>query len=251
MNRDIISNAESYRSKLFGNTDSALAYTDPEFVQIFENFAFGDVVESSKLDDRTRMMAVLAALIGAQGADAFRTMLPGALQIGVEPEAVKEIVYQATPYLGLSRMLPYLLIVNEALRNRSVKLPLEKHKTTTRPEHLKKGNDIQVEIFGPQMRDSWTEGAEDMEHIRKWLASNCFGDYFTRDGLELREREMVAFCFLVALGGCDEQVKAQVKGNMNVGNDREFLIDVVSQVIPYIGFPRCMNALRAIDEASK
>jgi 4-carboxymuconolactone decarboxylase len=33
-----------------------------------------------------------------------------------------------------------------------------------------------------------------------------------------------------------------------MGNDRARLIDVVTQLLPYIGYPRTLNALRAIDE---
>ena len=53
---------------------------------------------------------------------------------------------------------------------------------------------------------------------------------------------------LVSLGGCEPQVKGHVTGNLKVGNDRTRLIDVVTQLLPYIGYPRTLNALRAIDE---
>ena len=33
-----------------------------------------------------------------------------------------------------------------------------------------------------------------------------------------------------------------------VGNDRARLIDVATQLLPFIGYPRTLNALRAIDE---
>lgn len=251
MHRDIISDAEQFRAKMFGGYESALAYTDPEFVQIFENFAFGDVPKQTKIDDKTRLTAILASLIGAQGADAFRTMLPGALEVGVEPETVKEVVYQSAPYLGLSRVLPYILIVNETLRRRSIPLPLAEQKTTTRAEHLRRGNDIQVEVFGEHMRDFWEEGPRDTAHIREWLASSCFGDFYTRGGMDLKTRELVTLCYLVALGGCDEQAKAHAAGNMRIGNGKELLVDVMSNLVPYIGFPRVLNGIACIEAAEK
>lgn len=251
MSSDIIRDADDYRTRLFGHYDSALAYTDPEFVQIFENFAFGDVVRDSKLDDRTRFLAILAALMGSQGADAYRTMLPAALEVGVDPTAIKEVVYQGVAYLGLARVLPYIIITNEVLRGRSVKLPLPDQKTATRDEHLRRGNDLQVEIFGEGLRDAWEQGPEDTAHIRRWLAANCFGDYYTRGGLELRERELVTFCYLVALGGCEAQTTAHAGGNMRVGNGKELLIDVVSQLVPYIGYPRVLNAISCIEAAAE
>lgn len=250
MHSDIIKDAESFRAKMFGGYESALSYTDPEFVQVFENFAFGDIPAQTSIDDKTRLTAILAALIGAQGADAFRTMLPGALEVGVEPEAVKEIVYQAAPYVGLARVLPYILITNETLRKRSVRLPLANQKTTTRAEHLERGNDIQVEIFGEHMRNYWEEDDEDIAHLRKWVAANCFGDFYTRGGLDLKTREVVTFCFLAALGGCDNQVRAHAAGNMRIGNDRAYLIDILSNLVPYIGFPRVLNAMACVEDAA-
>ena len=55
---------------------------------------------------------------------------------------------------------------------------------------------------------------------------------------------------LVALGGCDPQVKGHVAANLNVGNDRSRLIEVVTQLLPFIGYPRTLNALRVIDEVA-
>ena len=109
----------------------------------------------------------------------------------------------------------------------------------------------EVEIFGENMRGFAQSGPEETRHINKWLADNCFGDYYTRGGLDTREREMVTLCFLAAQGGCEPQLTAHAKANMVVGNEKAFLIAVVSQCMPYIGYPRTLNAIRCIDEAVK
>ena len=87
--------------------------------------------------------------------------------------------------------------------------------------------------------------------VNRWLAANCFGDYYTRTGLDLAQREMITFCFLMSQGGCEPQLIAHSKGNMNTGNDAEFLKKVVHQCLPYIGYPRSLNALNAIDKAQE
>jgi 4-carboxymuconolactone decarboxylase len=53
---------------------------------------------------------------------------------------------------------------------------------------------------------------------------------------------------LISLGGCEPQVKGHVTGNLNVGNNRARLVDVVTQLLPFIGYPRALNALRVIGE---
>ena len=222
--------------------------TDPEFMERFEHFAFEEVVNEpgQQLDDVTRHMAILAALMGCQGTEAFRLELPCALDAGVTPVMAKEIVYQAVDYLGIGRALPFLQLVNEVLISRGVKLPLEGKATTTMENRLEKGARAQADIFGPHMLEAWKAG-----HINRWLAANCFGDYYTRTGLTLAQREMITFCFLAAQGGCEPQLTAHAKGNMNLGNDREFLIRVVSQCLPYIGYPRSLNAVTCVNKAAE
>ena len=222
--------------------------TDREFIERFEHFAFEEVVneKGQELEPGIRYRAILATLIGCQGTDAFRMMLPKALDAGVTPVMAKEIVYQATDYLGFGRVLPFVNITNEILKARGVALPLENQATTTLEDRLEKGIQAQVDIFGEHMNEAWKAG-----HINRWLASNCFGDYYTRNGLDLAQREMITFCFIMAQGGCEPQLTAHAKGNMNLGNDKEFLIKVVSQCVPYIGYPRSLNAIACINKAAE
>lgn len=188
----------------------------------------------------------MATLIGCGGVDAYRELLPEALKKSITPIIAKEIVYQATDYLGYGRMLPFLNVTNEVLNEQGIKLPLDRQATTTLENRLEKGIEAQAEIFGEHMKEAWKTG-----HINRWLASNCFGDYYTRNGLDLGERELITFCFLMAQGGCEPQLIAHAKGNMNMGNDKNFLIKFVSQCLPYIGYPRSLNAIDCINKATE
>ncbi len=237
-----------------GYATSSFLETDPEFVERFDNFAFDEVPNTEgaggDLDERTRLMAVLATLLGCQGSGAFRSFLHAALERGVTPVEAKEIVYQATAYLGAGRVLPFLKTTNEVLAERGVALPLEPQARTTPDTRLEAGIQAQVDIFGEGMRDFWKSGEGDAAHVNRWLAGNCFGDWYTRGGLTLAEREMITFCFLAAQGGCEPQLTSHAAANMRLGNDHAFLVKVVSQCLPYIGYPRSLNALRCVDEAA-
>ena len=243
--------AKEYHEKMFPGYVSKFRETDPEFIERFDNFAFDEVVNQDDLDDKTRFMAILATLLGCQGIDEFCAMLPAALNFGVTPVEAKEIVYQAVAYLGIGRVFPFLKAVNEVLVERGVNLPLSSQATTTMENRREAGTQAQVDIFGEGMRDFWQSGPEETRHINKWLADNCFGDYYTRKGLDYRQREMITFCFIAAQGGCEPQLTAHAAGNMKVGNDKAFLIKVVSQCLPYIGYPRSLNALRCVKEAAE
>lgn len=225
--------------------------TDPEFAEFFGNFAGVEVPSQSKLDARTRYMAIVAALMGCQGIDEFRAILPEALEAGLTPSEVKEVIYQGTAYLGIGRTRPFLTSANEIFTAKGIALPLENASTTTQENRVEKGNAAQVEIFGEGMKGFQDSGPEETRHINRWLAGNCFGDYYTRKGLTLKEREMITFCYIAAQGGCEPQLIAHAKGNFSMGNDRAFLIDVVSQCLPYIGYPRSLNALTCIRKAAE
>ena len=234
-----------------GGDPFGLCQSDPEFSVLFSNFAFDEVLRESKLDDKTRALAILATMLGCQALDAFRAMAPGALGSGVTPVELKELIYQGTAYLGLGRTLPFLHAANAVLAEEGVSLPLPPQGTVTPETRIEAGNQAQVDIFGERMRGYQNSGAEETRHINRWLAGNCFGDYYTRGGLDHRQREMITFCILAAQGGCEPQLVSHAAGNLHVGNDKAFLIDVVSQCLPYIGYPRSLNALRCINEAAK
>lgn len=248
---DISEFAKQYQAKMFGGENCPLAETDPEFVERFSNFAFDEVVNSGELDGKTRFLAILATLLGCQGIDGFRVMLPAALNFGVTPVEAKEVVYQAVAYLGIGRVLPFLNAANEILRARGVKLPLEGQARTTTENRLQAGEQAQIDIFGEGMRGFAETGRDTNGQVNKWLVDNCFGDYYTRGGLDYKQREMITFCFLAAQGGCEPQLTSHAAANMRVGNGREFLIQIVSQCLPYIGYPRSLNALRCVNDAAK
>ena len=224
--------------------------TDAEYLNRFEAFAFDEVVAqtSDRLDERTRSICYLATLLGCQGIDEYRELLPKALENGVTPVEVKEIVYQATAYLGMGRVRPFLTATNEIFVQRGITLPLPSQTKTTMENRREAGTQAQVDCFGEGMRDFWKSGPEDSRHINKWLADNCFGDYYTRSGLDIRTRELITFCFLAAQGGCEPQLKGHIAGNYHVGNDKDFLIAVISSNLPFIGYPRTLNALNCIRE---
>ena len=222
--------------------------TDPEFMERMVHFTFEEVVKEpgQELPDETRYMAILATLLGCQGIEVYRYMLGKALDGGLTPVMVKEIVYQAVDYLGIGRVMPFLSATNEILTAHGVQLPLPAQGRTTMENRLEKGAQAQADIFGEHMKEAWKAG-----HINRWLAANCFGDYYTRDGLNLKQRELITFCFLAAQGGCEPQLKAHAKGNMNLGNDKDFLIRVISQCLPYIGYPRSLNAVNCVNQAAE
>ncbi len=222
---------------------------DPELFEIFDNFALGEVLGHGRLDARTRLMCILASNVASQGRAAFRATLDAALGAGVTPVEVKEVLYQAVPYVGMAKVADFIGAANDVLEARGVGLPLEGQSTTTPADRFEKGLAVQRSIFGAGHIDAMREAApENQKHIQQYLSDNCFGDFLTRGGLDVKTRELVTFSLLVSLGGCEPQVKGHIAGNVNLGNDKAVLLAVVTQLLPYIGYPRTLNAIGCLNE---
>lgn len=237
-------------SHLFDGAESSLQKTDPEWVDMTANFSQRETTAVSRLTEKEQMLCILSALLGCQGMGEFQNMLHAALNTGVDPVAIKEVIYQATAYLGIGRTHDFLVAANRIMEQHGVKLPLASQATTDESTRYEAGLDKQVALFGADMAKRQTDGPVLRRNINRWLADNCFGDYYTRNGLNDQERELITFCFLLAQGGCENQLRGHTAGNFGVGNDKEKLYSAVEQCMPYIGYPRSLNAMNIIDEIS-
>ena len=240
--------AKENHETLFPEHKSTLKTSDPELIEIFDNFAFDEVLRNGNLESRTRLILILGSMIASQAVSEYKVMLGGALNVGVTPVEAKEIVYQAVPYLGIAKVFDFIHATNEVLENRGVELPLEGQSTTSPETRLEKGLESQKSIFGEMIDKMYDNSPASQIHIQRYLSANCFGDYYTRKGLDIRTRELLTFAMLTSLGGAESQVKAHIQGNLNIGNDKETLLSVVTQLIPYIGYPRALNALKCLNE---
>ena len=241
--------ARATRDELFPGHVSRLADTDPELVEIFDDFAFDEALASSRLEPRLRLITQLAALIGAGALTEYTVMVGAALTAGVTPVETKEILYQAVPYVGIGRAYDFIHATNDALTARGVPLPLPGQSTTVRETRAEAGRSVQEQIIGADRVEAmYANAPDDEQHIQRFLSAHCFGDHYTRTGLDVPTRELVTLALLTGLGGADAQVRGHVAANLNVGNDRALLIDVVTQLLPFVGYPRTLNALAAIDD---
>jgi 4-carboxymuconolactone decarboxylase len=197
----------------------------------------------------TRVMLILASLIGSQAVNEYKIMAGAALNIGVTAVEIKEILYQSVAYVGMARAFDFVHATNDGLTSRDIQLPLPGQSTTTRQTRYEKGLAVQKSAFGETIDQMYAQSPKDQLHIQRFLSANFFGDFYTRTGLDIKIRELVTLCILIAMGA-DAQVKGHVRGNVNVGNGRDVLIDVITQLLPWVGYPRTLNALAAVNEVA-
>ena len=222
---------------------------DPEFHEIFKNFAYGEVFEYSVLDEKESVLVTLASLIACQSPKAFKKILLSAVNKYVTPEEVKELLYQSVPYVGFGRAHNFFGVVIKVFEKKGIGMPLENRSNTSAENRHQKGRELQDRYFGAEMIQMMNENApEDQKHFNRFLEGFCFGDFYTRDGLDDQQRELITFVFIATLGGCENQLRGHTQGNLAVGNDKEKLISSITVILPYIGFPRSLNALAIIND---
>ena len=224
--------------------------TDPELMNIMQRFIFGEVFYIGNLDDKTRELIVITALTTNQSLPQLKVHTNAALNIGVTPIQIREVVYQAAPFIGYPKVLNALDTINSVFRTRGIRLPLSNESTVSESERFEKGKEKQYPLYGEGMKQSMKDLPGGLgEVIPRMLTESCFGDFYTRGGLDIKARELMIFCALASLGGTERQMASHVVGNIKVGNSKETLISAMVHCYPYIGFPRIANAIYAIREA--
>ncbi len=245
MNRKEIT--EEINQKWFHGTAFAGTAHDPEFQEIAQRFLCGDVTGHGTLTDVQKALIRLVALTACQTWKPLAQYTRSALDVGASPVEIKETLYQCAPYIGLEKVQCALDEVNQVFLEENVGRSVEKQSTVTEETRFEKGLAVQQEIFGVDTINSMRAGAPaELQHIQQYLSEYCFGDFYTRGTLDLKMRELITFCAICCLGGCKPQAKAHAGANLTVGNTRKTLIDAITQCLPFIGFPRTLNALGCI-----
>ena len=248
VNLTMTEKAKNKYNELLKREASITKTNDADLESIFNNFLYADVYNHGTLDPKLRELVTLVSLTASQGTDMIKDHVEIALNVGASPIEIKEALYQCSPYVGFPRVFAALEKANEVFKEKNISLPIESQSTVTEQTRFDKGLETQVSIFGDAIHAAHSNAAPNQKHIQNFLSANCFGDFYTRTALDIKTRELITFCVLVALGGCENQIKAHIKGNLSVGNQKQTLLTALIHCILYVGFPRTLNALACINE---
>lgn len=204
--------------RLFTKNDPTDIKSEPELSSISKKFIYNDINKQIRLSTAKQELLTLVVLTANNTPEDIPAHTEGALRAGATPEQVHESIFHCTPYVGLPKV------------------------------KAAAGLAVQRAIFGAENIDKMNASAPaDQKHINDYLSANCFGDYYTRKVLDVKERELITFTAIVTLGGCEPQAKAHAAANISVGNSRQDLLDALTIALPYIGYPRTLNGLSCVN----
>ncbi|QWU80727.1 carboxymuconolactone decarboxylase family protein [Campylobacter novaezeelandiae] len=246
--------AKEIFERFFGKVENlSLMQSDKEYFTNYINFAFGESFVKANLKERDYFLIIIASTLASGGENEFSIFVKTAIKNNIKPIEIKEVIYQATPYIGFSKVLDFLMLCNNIFKEAGVAIPLESQDVTIRSNHRKeKGREVQDTIFGKTNITKMIESTpKDKAFINDFLSANCFGDYYTRKVLDLKTRELLTLVYLISHGGLENQTRAHIQGNLNMGQSRKELLNVIAALIPYIGYPKALNALNLLDDIKK
>ena len=193
---------------------------DPELGAILRRLIFGEVFHTGDLDERTRELITVTVLTTMQTLPQLKAHTGAALNVGVTPVQLREAVYQCAPFIGFPKTLNAVAVLNEVFTARGIDLPLPDQGTTTEEDRFEAGRAIQIPIYGDEIAESVAGLPEPFrEAVPRFLTAFGFGDFYTRDGLDVPTRELLILCLLAALGQA-AQIKAHIIGNLRLGNSK-------------------------------
>ena len=215
-------------------------------MDILQKFIFGEVFQTGNLTLKQREMITCVTLATMQTLPQLKAHAGAALNVGVTPEELREVMYLTAPFIGFPKMLNAVSTVNEVFQERGISLPLNRQGTVTEDTRHATGKAIQDKLY-PGGIASVMEGLPgDMgQNVERYLTDYFFGEIYSRGALDLPTRELLGYCVLTALEA-EIQLHSHYHGNINAGNTPETLTAAVIQCLPYVGFPAAIKALRII-----
>ena len=236
--------------KLFGS-GMATSGDDVEMMQILQKYIFGEVFTVGDLDIKTRELITVVCLTTMQTLPQLKAHINGALNAGNSPLEVREAIYQCAPFIGFPKTLNALGVLNEVFKERNIQTPLESAITVSENERYQKGREIQEKLYGDEIKQSMKGLPQNLgDEAARFLTEVCFGDFYTRKGLDLKTRELLSLAILVTKDD-DITLKSHIKGSIKAGNSPETVAAAIIQCMPYTGTPNALHALKYLKEELK
>ncbi len=233
--------------ELFGGS-MATTGSDVEMMQILQKYIFGEVFTIGNLDNKTRELITVVCLTTMQTLPQLKSHINGALNAGNSPLEVREAIYQCAPFIGFPKTLNALGVLNEVFKERGIQTPLESGVTVTEKDRYQKGKEIQEKLYGDEIKQAMKGLPDNIgDEAARFLTEVCFGDFYTRKGLDIKTRELISLAVLVTK---DDNItlKSHIKGSLKAGNSPETVAAVILQCMPYTGMPNALHAFTFLKE---
>jgi 4-carboxymuconolactone decarboxylase len=235
---------EAMRKRLFGGDDGA-----PAVMRTLNTEAsYGAIWSRPGLALDDRMVCALAALGAVQRLAKLRRHVGAALDIGLSPRAIVEILIQIGIYAGFAASEEAVEAAGSVFAARGLAMPEETPREDSLEALTERGRKLMEQLHGDRATQGYAKPGDTVTGALYPLAIQYgYGEIWFRPGLDLRRRALVAVAAFTALK-LDSQVKKFGQSALNMGLSRTEVIEAVIQTAPISGFAPALNALGGLSE---
>jgi 4-carboxymuconolactone decarboxylase len=207
---------------------------------------YGGVWNRPGLARADRMLCTIAALATGPRLKALRRHLASGLDLGLGPDAIREILVQAALYTGFSAAEDTLAVAAEVFAERGLPFPPDPSEDVSLEELTRRGTELMSALHGERARLGYA--APDNPFTASLYPTGFqygYGEIWFRPGLARRQRALVAVAAFTALR-LPEQVAKFGQSALNLGLSKTEVVEAIIQTAPVTGFPPALNALGAL-----
>ena len=238
---------DTLRAELFGDGEAALANPVAGFRELMSELVYGSLWTRPGLGLPDRMACTLSALLAVQNWQQLRRHVAAALNIGMAPLAIVEILLQDGIYRGFAASETALEMAQQVFAERGIVMP-----AVERLDPLEvlaaQGRAVQAALHAERKDGGHASPANPItSSIYPLIVQYCYGEIWERPGLERRVR---ALCAVAAFAALDHEplLRKFALSALNVGASKTEVVEAVVQIGPYSGFAFTLKGLSAVSE---
>ena len=235
---------DALRQRLFGDDDGAPAALRTINIEA----SYGAIWSRPGLALEDRMLCALAALAAVQRLPKLRRHAGAALELGLTPRAIVEVLIQIGIYAGFAASEEAVDVIAAEFAARQIDMPEDPERNDSLEALSERGRKLMEQLHGDRATQGYAAPGNAVSGALYPLAIQYgYGEIWFRPGLDLRQRALVAVAAFTALKL--DQVKKFGESALNMGLSRTEVIEAVIQTAPYSGFAPALNALGALSGA--
>ena len=242
---------EDMRARLFGRDAGAPEGGDaaPGFRQLMSEAVYGGIWSRPGLALPDRMVCTLTALGAVQRLPQLRRYVAAALNVGLEPRAIQEILIQVGIYAGFPASEEALEVAGSVFAERRISVSATAAHDDALDTLSARGRDLLRGLHGDRGDQGYASPDNPVTGaLYPLVIQYGYGEIWFRPGLDRRQRTLCAVAGFTALR-LESQVKKFGQSALNVGLTRTEVIEAVIQTVPFSGFAPALNALAALGDA--
>jgi 4-carboxymuconolactone decarboxylase len=242
--QDLRHQGEAMLRTLFGS-----AAQPAGLANLLTEAAYGGVWSRPDLSLQDRLICTIAALGVGPRLKTLRRHIGAGLDHGLPPEAIREILVQASLYSGFSAAEETLELAGQVFADRGIQFPADPPEDASLEELDRRGAALMTALHGDRAGQGYASPDNPVTgELYPAAIRYGYGEIWSRPGLEHRQRALVAVAAFTALR-LPEQVSKFGQSALNIGLTKTQVIEAIIQTAPYTGFPPALNALGAISSA--